>query len=369
MLTRLLLAVALLLLTAHAHAQAPWPAEAVSDAVNLTPIEGPGANDFHNDLSGAFWNPQTRTLWLVRNGPAGNSKMWAVVEDGLGGFQIDQRGGARGEWTNFGDLEGVTQADLGADRVILIIEGEERIKEYDVSSYGTAILLNDWDTSALLPRAGGSGSEGITFVPDFYLSRAGFVDPSGALYTSTQGMGGLIFVGHQNGGSIFVFDLNRADGSFLFVGEYRTSQTETAGLEFDRSTGFLYAYHDRGIDILSVMDLTSSPSSGTGPRTFNTLASFAGPANENNEGIAVVPASECQADARSFFLTTDDGAANSLRWYRSFTHGCEGTSIAVPSMGRFGLFLLASTLSALGVRMARRRQLGHDARPDTRATA
>jgi hypothetical protein len=266
---------------------------------------------------------------------AATQRCGAVVEDGAGSFEIDQRGGARGEWTSFGDLEGVTQADLGEDRVFLMIEGEERIKEYDVASYGTAILVNDWDTSGHLPRSGGSGAEGITFVPDAHLSVAGFVDSAGVLYTSTQGMGGLMFVGHQNGGSVFVFDLNRDDGSFIFVGEYRTGQSETSGLEFDRSTGFLYAYHDAGIDVLSVIDLTSSPINGDSRRLFNTVASFDGPANENNEGIAVVSAADCEAEERSFFLTTDDGEEDSLRWYRSFSHGCEGTGIPVPSIGGF----------------------------------
>lgn len=32
----------------------PWPAETWSAAQNLTAVEGPGANDFHEDLSGAF---------------------------------------------------------------------------------------------------------------------------------------------------------------------------------------------------------------------------------------------------------------------------------------------------------------------------
>ena len=345
-------AVVVVLLGPAAHAQAPWPAEPLGAATNLTPIEGPGANDFHDDLSGAFWNPQTRTLWLVRNGPGGNSKLWAAVEDGLGSFEIDQRAGARGEWTSFGDLEGVTQADLGEDTVYLMIEGQERIKEYDVSSYGVATLVNDWNTSVHLPRSGGKGAEGITFVPDAHLNAAGFVDSTGALYTSTQGMGGLMFVGHQNGGSIFVFDLDRNTGGFVFVGEYGTGHADTSGLEFDRSTGLLYAYHDAGIDRLSVIDLTSSPIAGQSRRLFTTVALFDGPAAENNEGIAVMAVADCQNEQRGFFLTTDDGGPNSLRWYQAFSHGCEGIGLPVPSVGSRGLFLLFVTVLFFGARLA-----------------
>ena len=307
---------------ALAAAQDSWPAEAIENSINLTAIEGPGANDFHSDLSAALWNPITRTLWLGRNGPGGtNSKLWAVVEDGAGGYQIDSRLGNRGEWTSFGDLEGVTQADFSEDVVFLLVEGEERIKEYDVSVYGTAVLNNDWNTRPHLPRDGGSGAEGITFVPDSALSAAGFVDQLGNPYTSTGGMGGLMFVGHQNGGAIFVFDLNRATQGFVFVGEYLTGQNDTSGLEFDRSTDLLYIWHDAGIDVLSVSDLSSTPVSGV-VRQLNILRAYNGPAAQNNEGIAVYPAEECVAGERSFFMTIDDGDDEALRWYQQFTDGC-----------------------------------------------
>ena len=313
---------------ASAAAQDPWPAEAIGDSNNLTAIEGPGVNDFHSDLSAAVWNPITRTLWLGRNGPGGtNSKLWAVVEDGAGGYQIDSRLGNRGEWTSFGDLEGVTQADFSEDVVFLLVEGEERIKEYDVSVYGTAVLNNDWNTRPHLPRDGGSGAEGITFVPDSALSAAGFVDQLGNPYSSTGGMGGLMFVGHQNGGAIFVFDLNRATEGFVFVGEYLTGQNDTSGLEFDRSTGLLYVWHDAGIDVLSVSDLSSTPVSGL-VRQLNILRAYDGPAAQNNEGIALYPADECVAGERNFFMTIDDGDDEALRWYQQFTDGCSAGNTA-----------------------------------------
>ena len=317
-------------------AQDLWPAEAFGSSENLTAIEGPGANDFHSDLSAAVWNPVTRRLWLGRNGPGGTqSKLWAVAEDGNGSFEIDSKDGNRGEWTNFGDLEGVTQADFSEEVVYLMIEGEERIKEYNVSTYGTAILNNNWNTRTFLPRNGGSGAEGITFVPDSALISAGFVDQNGDLYTSTQGMGGLMFVGHQNGGAIFVFDLNRGTEGFVFVGEYLTGQADTSGLEFDRSTGRLYMYHDRGIDILSVSDLASTPVSGQ-VRQLNILQSYNGPAPQNNEGIAVFPADECVGGERSFFLTTDDGGDTSLSWYKQFTDGCTvGNTAPIANPGGF----------------------------------
>ena len=344
------------LAVAPAWGQQPWPAETREEAINLTAIEGPGTNDFFLDLSGAFWNPSTRTLWLARNGPgATTSKLWAVVEDGAGSFEVAESGGLRAEWTGFGDLEGVTQAEFEEATVYLIIEGEERIKEYDVSSFGSAVLNNVWDTSPHLPRSGGLGAEGITFVPDTSLSSAGFVDRFGSPYTSLHGMGGLMLVGHQNGGSIFVFDLDRTTGSFAYVGEYLTPRNEVAGLEFDRSTGLLYAWHDSSHDILSVLDLASEPVVAGVRRRFVELASFEGPNHANNEGIALAPIGDCVGGVRDFFMTTDDGAADSLRWYRQFSHGCPLPSI--PALGALERAIALVLLFALGGWLLRRRPL------------
>ncbi len=326
----IILIAALLAAATLAFAQDPWPAEPLPSAVNLTEIEGSGVNDFYYDLSGAVWNPVTRTLWICRNGPGGdNSKLWAVVENDGGSFEIDYREGNRGEWTGFGDLEGVTQADFDEDVVYTIIEGEERIKAYDVSTYGTASLLNDWDTSAYLPRSGGAGAEGITFIPDSFLAEAGFVDSSGVPCASAGGMDGLMFVGHQNGGGVFVFDLDRTTDAFTFIGEYQSGYSELAGLEFDRSTGELYAWHDSGFDILSVFDLTSEEVPGEDYRSLNALRRYLGPSSENNEGIAVMSSDDCLEGERSFFMTVDDGGATSLLWYREFEDGCP-TWVSVP---------------------------------------
>lgn len=313
----------LLLFTPTIEAQQPWPAEPAGQATYLTAIEGPGTNDFYVDLSGASWNASTRTLWLVRSGPDfWTSKMWAVVEDGNGGFEVDYRNGLRGEWTGFGDAEGVTQADWSDDVVYLILEGQERIREYDVSTYGTATVLNDWDTSPYLPSRGNMGAEGIAFVPDAFLSAAGFVDESGTPYVSSGGLGGLMFVGHQNGGNIYVFDLDRVTGAFTFVGEYQTGYDETAALEFDRSSGLLYVWHDELHDILSVLDLTSSDVPGMGYRRFNVVESYFGPSHSNYEGLALVSGADCRGEGRSLFMTIDDGGAFSLALYQEFSPGC-----------------------------------------------
>jgi hypothetical protein len=316
----------------------PWPAEPLAESANLTSIEGPEPNDFHYDLSGASWNPVTRTLWVCRNGPGGDqSKFWALVEDGAGGFQVAYRNGNRGEWTGFGDLESITQADLGEDVVYVLIEGEEHVKAYDVSTYGVATLLNDWNLSPNLPLSGGSGAEGLAFVPNAALAAAGFVDGSGNPSTGTGGMGGLMLVGHQNGGSVFAFDLDRVSGTHRFVGEYRTGYAETAGLEFDRSTGMLYVWHDDAHDTLEKTDLRSTAVDGQSYRQFHVVGAWNGPDHSNNEGIALTGIEDCVDGKRSLFMTVDGGGYSSLRRYRRFSDGCPSAPSppAAPTRLRF----------------------------------
>ena len=216
------------------------------------------------DLSGAVWNPVRRELWVCRNGgDGGGSKLWVLVQNPVSGiWEIGSKSGQRGEWTDFGDFEGVTQVDFLEESIYAIIEGEERIKKYDVSTYGQKTLERDWDTSPHLPENDGDGAEGITFVPDAWLAAWGFLDGAGDLYVSQRGMGGLMFVAHQNGGRLYAFDLDPDSNDFDFVGEYLTSATESSGLEFDRSNGVLYIWHDADFDTLEAVSLASVPDEG-----------------------------------------------------------------------------------------------------------
>lgn len=298
----------------------PWPAEPMISAQNLTSVEGPGVNDFHSDLSGAFWNPVRRRLWVCRNGPlASQSKIWAIREDGMGGFVCDYRNSLRGEWTGFGDIEDLTQANLNEDSIYVIVEGEERIKKYDVSVYGVAVLLGTWDLSQYLPIVGDSGAEGIAFVPDENLISGGFVDSLGNPRLSQGGMGGLMFVAHQNGGRIYVFDLMVGLSEFRYVGSYQTGFTESCALAFDRNSGMLHIFHGAGFNRLEVASLQSSV---VGPeRKLQEIMSFAPPSgitNSNIEGIAVVSDMDCAGDHRSLFMAIDDGGPWSLVRFRNY---------------------------------------------------
>jgi len=288
----------------------PWPAEKWTSSRTLTHL----SPDFRNNMSGACWNPEKQNFWVCRNGEP--SAFWALRDNGAGSLMITTNSsGIQAKYDlGGGDLEGICQVNYGADLVYLMLEGRNLIREYDVSTYGKAVLKKQWDISANVPTKGGAGSEGITFVPNEWLKREGFVDAGGNPYISTNGLGGLMFVAHQNGGRIYVFDLNRANGAVHFVGAYKTSRPESSGLEFDRSTGLLYVWHNTGPNYLEVTKLSSHVEGAE--RSFTSVVEFFGPKSGNLEGIAVVPT----VTKKSCCLIVDDDNQNgaALMLFRQF---------------------------------------------------
>jgi hypothetical protein len=306
----------------HTFAQSSWPAEDISRAENLTSIEGAVNNDFHNDLSGACYDSQAQRIWICRNGPGSSgSKVWSLAPSARGSWEIEYIDGERCEWTGFGDLEGVTLAEEGSRTILGVLEGNDRIQEFDLSTPGAHVALLEWDISPFTNVDGGAGAEGIAFVPDAALLASGFVDHAGESRTSELGMGGLVFIGHQAGGGIYVFDLSPDSEELDYVGAYATSRSETCGLEFDRSTGLLYAWHDSQHDELEVLSLASERGSSFG-RSFLSEAIYDAPFVGTIEGMAIAPGSECQEGVREILVTVDDGGANSLFRFEMFEAFC-----------------------------------------------
>lgn len=274
-------------------AQNFWPAESWNSATNLTSL----SEELEKDLSGAHWNPLTRELFVVNNG---SGTIIRLVEDGVAGLTV------RETWQPGGDLEGITQADYNDNTVFVIDEKSGKIEEYEIGEEKT---LNKWNISIDLPDyLGGLGPEGIAFVPDKWLKKSGFENEDNKAYTSKNGMGGLMFVAHQFDGHVYVFDLDRLNNSYDFVGEYKTSKNECAGLEFDRSTGELYILHNKGKNYIEVAQLSSKSS-------FKTISEFYGPNSGNIEGIALTPST---ANEQWCWITLDDSDKDALRWFEHF---------------------------------------------------
>ncbi len=280
-----------------------WPGETWTTATNLTSLDPTG---WATNLSGAFWNPVTRRLWVCTNKP---SKFWSLKEDGAGSFAIEH------EYTGTGDLEGITQASSVSDRIFAIDEKARTIRSYRISD-GAA--LTTW-LLATIPDWGNSGPEGIGFVPDSWLARSGFVDAGGNPYTQSvygaNGFGGLVFIAVQTSGWVYAFDLKN-DGTYTYVGRYLTSRLESCEVTFDASVGRLYILHNIDGNFLQVTDLTSTVSGSD--RRFNTIAEFQVPSTSNIEGFAVTPAmtpGNAVGDNWCFF-TDDDNANGALRWFK-----------------------------------------------------
>lgn len=292
-----------LLFPTAAMAVTAWPGESWSASTNLTSLNPTG---WVSNLSGAYWNPATRRLWVCTNKPA---KFWSLRENGSGGFLIER------EYTGTGDLEGITQISTVADRVLLVDEQARTIRSYRVSD-GAA--LTTWFLSTI-PDWGNSGPEGLAFVPDTWLTRNAFVDGSGAPYPQSvqgaSGFGGIVFVAVQTSGWVYAFDL-RTDGTYTFVGRYLTSRNESCEMTFDDTVGKMYILHNIDGNLLQTTDLTSTASGSD--RRFNTSAEFQVPSGSNIEGFGLTPAltaTNAVGDNWCFF-TDDDNANGALRWFK-----------------------------------------------------
>ena len=313
----------------------PWPAEAAADGTNLTEIAGDlqcyfgyplQENDFSGNLSGASWNPVSRTLWLVKNGPG---TLFAVVEDG-DGFRFAEQNGVEANWEipGIGDVEGVTQVSFDEAHIVYVIdEGGGKIRRYDTSNFSDVKQTHVWGP---LPGIGREGGEGLAFVPDMFLAAQGFVDANGVLYTSKKGMGGLMFVGHQSDGDLHVYDVNPDESNdYVYVGRYKTGGYESAGLEFDRSAGVLHIWHDSDIDELEIVSLSSSEAGGK--RVMSTITTYSGPdltleMSSTLEGFALVPLDECVDGKRRAWLVTDGG--DTVAYHNAFMSPADRTRAA-----------------------------------------
>lgn len=267
--------------------------------------------EFTSDMSGAYWNAASRTFWVCCNNPG---IFWALRQDQAGNWQIaTNAAGTQARWAAGGDLEGICQAN-DSTPTVYVMDEDGWIRQYDVANYGVVNQTRAWDIRAYCPEVSGSGPEAITFVPDDWLHREGFRDNSGALRTSSNGMGGLMFVGSQIGGYVHVFDLNTNASTFSYCGSNQTSQAETADLAFDRATGKLYIWHNTGPNYLEVAELNSTLNGGF--RRLHTLIEYTGPRAGNLEGFALVSTPE----TNDWCMITDDANENGegVVLYRQF---------------------------------------------------
>jgi hypothetical protein len=322
-----------LIYVSRAPAQTAWPSEAWSNAVNLTGVMDAGGL---TELSGLFWNDVTDRLY---------------VSHGDGRLRVLQFNAGNNAFSQIGNIgysggpEGITQVNLSANEFYTIDEDNYQIRKYThPSNFSSVTLAKSWNI--LLPpstmtNTGNTGPEGIAFIPDSFLNAVGFISSvSGLPYTSVKGMGGLLFIAHQNQGYVWVFDVNPSvSNDFAFVGKYKTNKSESCDLAFDRTTGLLYILHNTGGNFLEVTDLTTTLIA-VNERKFTVLNEYyvANPSgNQNVEGFAITR--KCDDISQvSVWLCRDVEATESatykldcLRWFNPFTAPgyCAGTAVTL----------------------------------------
>ena len=305
--------------TFSVHAQLPWPSESWNAATPLTTIMNSAGL---LELSGLHWNPITNRLYVVHGD--GRLRVMQLNTENNTFSQI-------GNKSISGGPEGITQADFAANEFYTIDENNYEIRKYThTTNFSTVTETKHWSllqSPSPMVDTGNSGPEGIVFVPDANLINAGFTSSvTGQPYSSVKGAGGLFFVAHQDGGYVWVFDVNpNVNNDFAYVGKYKTNRNESCDLSFDRSTGLLYMLHNLGSNYLEVTDLSLAPVSET---KFTTVAEYfiANPTdgNTNVEGFAIMPKCEFAVTGSAFLCRDVESDANTavkldaIRWFEPY---------------------------------------------------
>lgn len=324
----------LLLLSVQSLLGQTWPGSSWSGATNLTAaMDAAGIND----LSGLHFNPINNRLYAVQNDGRLRVLLWNTVTNSF--TQVANKAISGGP-------EGITQANLATNEFYTIDENNYQIRRYShTNNFGTVTLLRSWDLLASpspMEDTGNTGPEGIAFVPDEALSNIGFISTAtGQPYTSVKGAGGLFFIAHQDGGYVWVFDLNpNTDDDFAYVGKYLTNRSESCDLAFDRSTGLLYVLHNLSpVNRLEVTDLSTTMVDGE--RKFNIIHEYPvtnpGDGNANIEGFALTPrcpdtGTKAAWLCRDVESNEDDAILqDALRWFNPF--GVDGSCAPLETVG------------------------------------
>ncbi|GCE02469.1 hypothetical protein EHYA_10246 [Embleya hyalina] len=276
-----------------------------------------GSNVFGTNLSGLSFQ-DAGVLWAVKNGPG---TLYRLVPDTGGKWRPDPAGGwASGKALNYrdgtGDLdaEGVT---FTPDGLFVATERDNddsdvslpKIARFDTSS--TAGALNataEWNLTADLPAVdANSGLEGITWIPDTFLTGHGFRDEhTGAAYDPAaypDHGSGLFFVGLEANGTVYAYALDRTGGGYHRVATFASGFPAVMELQFEPATGRLWAVCDNtcqgrsttlGIDAQGRFAITARYNRPSGLSDYN------------NEGFAIAPQTACVSGRKPVVWSDDD---------------------------------------------------------------
>ncbi|WP_215816432.1 lamin tail domain-containing protein [Pimelobacter sp. 30-1] len=281
------------------------------------------AGTFNQDASGLVFDPEDpSTLWVAQNKAGTLTKL---VKDGDG--YVPAAGWSPGknpryaDGTGAPDTEGIT---IGPDHAIYLAAERNN----DVSGVSKNVVLryepgtsmnatDEWALNGLLPAVGANlGLEGITWVPDSYLTGGGLIDettnqPYNPASYPAHGTG-LYVVAVEGTGRLYVLALDQTAAvqeSAHLVATIDPQLKTNAGppgvmdVVWDPEAERLWAVCDDSCDGVSVtLKLQQSG-------RFGITAAYQRPVgmpNLNNEGFALAPQSTCAAGEKAV-LWSDDG--------------------------------------------------------------
>jgi hypothetical protein len=273
------------------------------------------ANVFGENLSGLSFESEG-VLWAVDNGPG---RLYRLVPNGAT-WRPDPAGGwASGKALHYTggsgdpDAEGVV---VTPDGVFVATERDNgnsstslpKILRYDATS--TAASLNattEWNLTSDLPSLpANAGPEGISWIPDTFLTAHGFRDEhTGAAYNPAGYPGhgsGLFFAGLEDNGTVYAYALSQSGGGYTRVAAVTSGFPGVMDLEFEPGTGHLWvACDDTCQGRISTLDVNAQGRLAV----THTYDRPTGMADYNNEGFAVTPQSACVAGHKPVVWSDD----------------------------------------------------------------
>ncbi|ROS77435.1 lamin tail-like protein [Curtobacterium sp. PhB130] len=320
-----------------AETSAPTKGAANTFAGVVTAEAWPGSPDetvlddedtFSGDLSGLDWQSSSTAvgggvLWGVQNG---DGLLYRMVSDGTGGWAPSNAAGTTLHYADGAgtpDAEGVTVTSDDPGTVYVSTERNNDVSSTSRPSVlrfattdGSERTLNatdEWNLAADFPGLGAnSGLEGVTWIPDAWLTAHGFTDQhTGAAYTPSRYAGhgaGLFFVGVEGTASTYAYAL-MDDGSFQRIATIASPFAVVADLQFDPTLDALWVVCDD-----ACAGRTALYTITDGVFTLDTV--YEAPANADralaNEGFAIADASVDGVRA-TFYADDNDTDGFSLR--------------------------------------------------------
>ncbi|WP_282819740.1 lamin tail domain-containing protein, partial [Curtobacterium flaccumfaciens] len=290
---------------------------------------------FTGDLSGLDWTTSGSSrdgqLWAVQNG---DGLLYHLTSDGTGGWAPSNAAGTDlryADGTGTPDAEGVTVTSDDPGAVYVSTERNNDVSSTSRPSVlryattdgseGTLRATDEWNLAADFPGLGANaGLEGVTWIPDTWLTAHGFADErTGAAYAPSSYAGhgeGLFFVGVEGTASVYAYAL-MDDGSSVRVATIATSLAVVADVQFDPTLDALWVVCD---EVCSGRTALYEVTDGAFAASTLYEAPSAADRTLANEGFAI--SGVCTDGERATFYADDnDTDGFSLR---TGTYPCEG---------------------------------------------